>query len=175
LVRFLYILFAFFFTTTVIAQESAEKTGDILQIALPVSAFASSFIWNEQQKAPMQFVKTMGASFIITHGLKIIINKQRPNGGDFSFPSGHTSAAFTGAAFIEKRYGFKYGIPSYLLASYVGWTRVHANKHDTWDVLGGAIIGIGSAYIFAKPHTKSTQVNLSYLEQTPTLNILISF
>jgi len=175
LVRFLYILFAFFFTATVIAQESAEKTGDILQIALPVSAFASSFIWNEQQMAPMQFVKTMGTSFIITHGLKIIINKQRPNGGDFSFPSGHTSAAFTGAAFIEKRYGFKYGIPSYLLASYVGWTRVHANKHDTWDVLGGAIIGIGSAHIFAKPHAKSTQVNLSYLEQTPTLNILISF
>ena len=114
----------------------------------------------------------MGMSLVITHSLKRIINKERPNGGDYSFPSGHTSAAFTGAAFIERKYGFKYGIPSYLLASYVGWTRIQANKHDKWDVLGGAIIGIGSAYIFTKPF-KNTELAIGYLEKTPTLNLTI--
>ena len=39
----------------------------------------------------------MGASFVVTHTIKRVVNKERPNGGDFSFPSGHTSAAFTGA------------------------------------------------------------------------------
>ena len=115
----------------------------------------------------------MGLSFVITHGLKRIINKERPkNGGGYSFPSGHASAAFTGASFIERKYGFKYGIPSYLLASYVGWTRIQANKHDKWDVLGGAIIGIGSAYIFTKPF-KNTELAIGYLEKTPTLNLTI--
>ena len=93
----------------------------------------------------------MGVSFVVTHGLKRLINKERPNGGDYSFPSGHTSAAFTGAAFIEKRYGYKLGVPTYLLAGYVGWSRINANKHDYWDVASGAIIGIGSAYLFTKP------------------------
>ena len=152
LVRVILILFCCLISINTKAQNfDYEKLGDNLQIALPVSAFASTFIWEDNQKAQSQFIKTMGTSFIVTHGLKILINKERPNGGDYSFPSGHTSAAFTGAAFIEKRYGYKVGVPAYLLASFVGWSRVNANKHDYWDVLGGIIIGYGSAYIFAKP------------------------
>jgi len=173
LVRLLLILVCLILILSLSAQDfDIEKSGDIIQIALPVSAFVSTIIWQNEQKPTFQFMKTMGVSFVVTHGLKRIINKKRPNGGDFSFPSGHTSAAFTGAAFIERKYGIEYGIPSYLLASYVGWSRIHANKHDAWDVLGGAIIGIGSAYIFTKPF-KNTKVALSYIEKYPALNLTI--
>ena len=155
------------------AQNSnIEKSGDIIQIALPATAFISTFIWKSQQKGSAQFIKTMGTSFLVTHAIKRGVNKKRPNGGDYSFPSGHTSAAFTGAAFIEKRYGLKVGIPTYLLASYVGWTRIESNYHDKWDVLGGAIIGIGSAYLFTKPF-KNTDLGVRYLNKTPTLNVSI--
>ena len=134
------------------AQNSGiEKSGDILKIALPVVAFSSTQIWTDGEEGTLQFIKAMGTTVI-----KIIINKERPNGGDYSFPSGHTSSAFTGAAFREKRYGWKIGIPAYLLAGYVGWTRVYENKHDYWDVLGGAIVGIGSAYLFTKPYNKNS-------------------
>ena len=153
-------------------NPNIEKSGDVLEIVLPVTAFASTFIWKDQQKSHMQFIKTMGTSFVITHVIKRLINKQRPNGGNYSFPSGHTSAAFTGAAFIEKRYGLKVGIPTYLLASYVGWTRVESNYHDNWDILGGAIIGIGSAYLFTKPF-KNTDLGVSYLNKNPTLCVSI--
>ena len=172
-VKYLSIILCVLIATALKAQDfNIEKSGDIISVALPVSAFASAIIWQDKQKPTLQFIKTIGVSLVITHSLKRIINKERPNGGDYSFPSGHTSAAFTGAAFIERKYGFKYGIPSYLLASYVGWTRFHENKHDKWDVLGGAIIGIGSAYIFTKPF-KSTGLAIGYLEQTPTLNLTI--
>jgi len=158
-----------------IAQEfDYEKLGDNLQIALPVSAFASTFIWKDNQKAQSQFIKTMGTSFIVTHGLKILINKERPNGGDYSFPSGHTSAAFTGAAFIDRRYGYKVGIPAYLLASYVGWSRVNANKHDYWDVLGGILIGYGSAYIFTKPINKKLEIGISHIGKINALSLHLS-
>ena len=171
--KYLIILFCFLTTTYVRAQViDIEKTGDIIQIALPVSAFISTIIWQDEQKPTIQFMKTMGISSVVTHGLKRIINKERPNGGDYSFPSGHTSAAFTGAAFIERKYGIKYGIPSYLLASYVGWSRIHANKHDKWDVLAGAIIGIGSTYLFTKPF-KNTKVVLSYIKKYPALKLTI--
>ncbi len=158
-----------------IAQEfDYEKLGDNLQIALPASAFASTFIWKDNQKASSQFIKTMGTSFVVTHGLKILINKERPNGGDYSFPSGHTSAAFTGAAFIDRRYGYKVGIPAYLLASYVGWSRVNANKHDYWDVLGGIIIGYGSAYIFTKPINKKLEIGISHIGKINALSLHLS-
>lgn len=137
------------------AQKSnVEKSGDILQIVLPFAAFSSTLIWKDGQKGTLQFIKTMGTSIIITHGLKVLINKPRPNGGNYSFPSGHTSSAFTGTAFLQKRYGWRIGIPMSLLAGYIGWTRVYAYKHDYWDVLGGAAIGIGSAYLFTKPYKK---------------------
>jgi len=138
------------------AQKTGqEKSGDILQIALPVIAATSTFFYKDGQKGGLQFAKAMVVSIVVTHALKTIINKKRPNGGNYAFPSGHTSAAFTGAAFIEKRYGFKIGIPAYLLASYVGVTRVNAKKHDYWDVLAGAIVGIGSSYLFTKPYKKN--------------------
>ena len=173
--RVILILFCCLISINAKAQNfDYEKLGDNLQIALPVSAFASTFIWKDNQKAQSQFIKTMGTSFIVTHGLKILINKERPNGGDYSFPSGHTSAAFTGAAFIEKRYGYKVGVPAYLLASFVGWSRVNANKHDYWDVLGGIIIGYGSAYIFAKPINKKVELGISHIGKTNTLSLHLS-
>jgi len=172
-VKSLTIILCVLIATHIKAQDfDIEKSADIIQIALPVTAFVSTIIWQDNQKPTLQFMKTMGASFVITHSLKRIINKERPNGGDYSFPSGHTSAAFTGAAFIERKYGLKYGIPSYLLASYVGWSRIHANKHDKWDILGGAILGIGSAYIFTKPF-KKTKLAIGHFEKNPTLNLTI--
>ena len=175
MVRVIQILFYSLILINTKAQNfDYEKLGDNLQIALPVSAFASTFIWKDNQKAQSQFIKTMGTSFIVTHGLKILINKERPNGGDYSFPSGHTSAAFTGAAFIDKRYGYKVGIPAYLLASFVGWSRVNANKHDYWDVLGGIVIGYGSAYIFAKPINKKVELGIGHIGNTNTFTLHLS-
>jgi len=55
----------------------------------------------------------------ITQGLKFGIGRERPDGGDHSFPSGHTSASFTFASVIAEFYGVKGGIPAYLLASLV--------------------------------------------------------
>ena len=175
MVRVILILFCCLISINTKAQNfDYEKLGDNLQIALPVSAIASTFIWNDNQKAPLQFIKTMGGSFIVTHSLKRIINKERPNGGDYSFPSGHTSAAFTGAAFIEKRYGLKAGIPAYILASYVGWSRVYSSYHDYYDVLAGALLGVGSAYIFTKPFKNKIELTTGSNQGIQTYGLRIN-
>ena len=127
---------------------------------MPAAALGSTFIWKDSTRPTLQFFLNAGTTFVVTHSLKWAINKPRPNGGDRAFPSGHTSAAFSSASFLERRYGWKVGIPSYALASYVGWTRIYANKHDFWDVLGGAALGIASGYIFTKPY-ESDSVKIS--------------
>lgn len=153
--RNLIILISLLYSLQLSAQKSnIEISGDILSVALPVAAYASTQIWRDDQKPGWRFVAAIGTSTLLTQSLKRIVNKTRPNGGSYSFPSGHTSSSFTGAAFIQRRYGWKAGVPAYLLASYTAWTRIYANKHDYWDLLGGSIIGIGSAYLFAKPYQK---------------------
>jgi membrane-associated phospholipid phosphatase len=37
---------------------------------------------------------------------------------------------------------------------------VQAQKHYIWDVLGGAVIGIGTSYLFTKPY-KNKKVDFS--------------
>lgn len=135
-------------------ESNAEKAGDILQILIPATAYGATF-YLKDKKGRKQFYKSIFVNIGITYGLKLAVNKKRPEGhGKYSFPSGHTSAAFQGAAFIQKRYGWKYGIPAYIGATYAGWSRVEgeSDKHDATDVLAGAAIGILSSYYFTTPY-----------------------
>lgn len=135
-------------------KSGFELTGDILQVVIPATGYAATFYMNDNE-GRNQFYKSFFTNLGITYALKYTIDKQRPeNNGSQSFPSGHTSAAFQGASFIHKRYGWQYGVPAYLGAAYVGWSRIEgeSDKHDTVDVLAGAGIGIASSFFFTEPY-----------------------
>lgn len=132
-------------------EKTAEKIGDFLQILLPSAALTSTFIEGYDEGGE-EFIGSFLLNMGITHLLKHVIHEERPeNNGWHSFPSGHTSVAFQAASFIHIRYGWKYGLPSYILATYVGWSRVNADKHWTIDALVGALIGYASSRIFTTP------------------------
>jgi hypothetical protein len=102
-------------------------------------------------KGERQFLESFFADLGIVYSLKFTVNKSRPeNNGDHSFPSAHTAAAFQGASFIQKRYGWQWGLPAYLGAAFVGWSRIEgeSDKHDVTDVLVGATIGTLCRYCF---------------------------
>ena len=140
------------------ADEPVPGAGDFLQLALPAAALGSLLL-HKDFEGGMQYTKSALTCLALTHGLKYGISEQRPNGhGNDSFPSGHTSAAFFGASFIQRRYGWEYGIPAYLLASYVGWSRVEKKAHYVHDVLAGAAIGVVSTYLFTTPLTENMDV-----------------
>jgi membrane-associated phospholipid phosphatase len=135
-------------------ESNFEIAGDILQIAIPATAYVSTFYMDDDQ-GRTQFYYSFSTNLAVTYGLKYAINKPRPEGhGDHAFPSGHTSAAFQGATFIQKRYGWKYSVPAFICASYVGWSRVEgeSDKHDFADVAAGAAVGVLSSYYFTKPY-----------------------
>lgn len=74
--------------------------------------------------------------------LKHYSNRERPDGSNFrSFPSGHTATAFSLATVVWKTYGWKLGLPFYLIACGVGIQRMERNRHYPTDVLVGAGLG----------------------------------
>jgi len=113
-----------------------------------------TFVFDDQ-KGREYFYKSFFTTVGITYGLKKTVDKQRPNGDPESFPSGHTSLAFSGASFIQRRYGWKYGTPAYIVASFVGFSSVKSDNHYPEDVLAGAALGVACTYLFTKPYKKN--------------------
>ncbi|MCK7591342.1 phosphatase PAP2 family protein [Subsaxibacter sp. CAU 1640] len=143
------VIFLFLNFQLAFAQKSGiETAGDIGLIAVPAAALTVTLI-NGDRQGTWQFTKGFLLNQGVTYGLKVALNKPRPFGnGDNAFPSGHTSTTFQGASFIHKRYGFKYSIPAYAVAGFTAFSRIDAQKHDGWDILAGAVVGIGSTLLF---------------------------
>jgi hypothetical protein len=83
--------------------------------------------------------------------LKFTVQRERPDASnDLSFPSGHSASGFATAAVAAQHFGWRVGVPAYLLAAYVATARVHDNKHYLSDVIFGAAMGIASQQTVAR-------------------------
>ena len=105
----------------------------------------------------------LGEAFCVnaftTTALKYAFHRDRPfvtypyidkqvEAGSPSFPSGHTSSAFALATSLSLTMPKWYVIaPAYLYAGAVGYSRMHLGVHYPSDVLAGAIVGTGSAFL----------------------------
>jgi membrane-associated phospholipid phosphatase len=84
---------------------------------------------------------------VLTSAVKYTVQRRRPDGGRYSFPSGHTSATFATAAVLENHYGLRAGLPAYALGAYVAGARLHDRKHFASDTLMGAGIGLVAGHV----------------------------
>jgi membrane-associated phospholipid phosphatase len=95
------------------------------------------------RSASYDFAQAMIVNGAYTSILKYSAQRTRPDGSNnLSFPSGHTSSAFSLAAVANRHYGWKVGVPTYVLASGIGLSRIEKDKHYLSDVLAGATLGI---------------------------------
>jgi membrane-associated phospholipid phosphatase len=93
---------------------------------------------------------TVGAALVraqivtatLTEGIKVSVRRRRPNGGNLSFPSGHTSATTATASVLQREFGWKIGVPAYSLAAYVAISRLSERAHYASDLAFGAAIGV---------------------------------
>ncbi|MXR68718.1 phosphatase PAP2 family protein [Shewanella sp. JBTF-M18] len=137
---------------------TVSEVGDVVQIALPAAGLIGA-LWIGDTEGAWQVTKGVATTAAITHTLKFGYERLRPDGSEAnSFPSGHTSAAFSGAAFIHHRYGNAYGIPAYAAAAFVGGSRIWANRHYMDDVLAGGSIAVMTSLYFTDPYAQTDLV-----------------
>ena len=95
-------------------------------------------------------IATIGADLIqsqivaqsMTAAIKMSVGRTRPDGTQYSFPSGHASVSFATATVLQRNLGWKVGIPAYGFATYVAASRIQDKRHFLSDVAFGAAIGI---------------------------------
>lgn len=135
-----------------------------VSIGTPVALYAVGLIKKDSivKKEALLIGESVAASIFITVVSKRIFKRDRPfitypeiekltSGGGYSLPSGHTSIAFATATSLSMTYPKWYIIvPSFGWASAIGYSRMHLGVHYPSDVLAGALIGSGSAYLTFK-------------------------
>lgn len=132
------------------AGGSAEQIGDILQIALPVAAGGSTLLlWDREGFE--QFAGSYASSMLMVGIGKPLTSSLRSEEPTARFPSGHTTSAFAGAAFLNRRYGPWVGVPAFAAAAFTGYSRIEAGKHVLDDVMAGAAVGLFSSWAWVSP------------------------
>ena len=144
------------------AEEKFVKRSTDVLCLLPDATALGLAIARHDTEGLKQLGLSTATCLAVNYGLELCIRKERPDGtGHHAFPSTHTAVAFDGSTFLMKRYGWKWGVPAYVVSSYVAWGRVYSDRHDWWDVLGGAAIGAGAAFIFTRPYIKDVDIAIS--------------
>jgi membrane-associated phospholipid phosphatase len=118
------------------------------------------------QNKGLQIGAAVALNLGTTYLLKISTNRNRPYitypdlnekglESTASFPSGHTSVSFQTATSLTLNYPrWQVAVPAYLLASTVAYSRMYLGVHYPTDVLCGALLGAGSAWICWKINKK---------------------
>ena len=144
------ILLCFVIHVPVYAGDGIETAGEVFTFLLPATAAGLTVVSGDTE-GMFQLGKSAALALGVSYGLKYTVDEKRPNGEDHSFPSNHASIAFASAEFLRKRYGWEFGIPAYLAATFVAYSRVESEQHYAHDVIAGAAIGIVSSYLFTQP------------------------
>lgn len=80
---------------------------------------------------------------------KVAIGRRRPAGGPHSFPSGHTTVAFSMVPVLGHHFGWRASLPALVLAGATALGRMEEFRHYQSDVLAGAALGLACGEIVA--------------------------
>ena len=141
---------------------------------IPVIAGAISLA-KEDNEGLWMFAEGASYTLVATHSVKRIADQERPNGEAHSFPSGHTSSVTQGAAYLQFRYGWEYGVPAYIGAAMTGVSRVQNDHHYWRDVFAGAALATGIQYLVTEKWEQDESLALVPVLNTEYFGLQASF
>jgi hypothetical protein len=132
---------------------------DVLTAIVPLGAYGLTYL-KEDKPGRKQYLWSMGTSLVVVNGLRLALSgtdwATRPNGHPYGFPSGHIVFISSGAAFLQDRYGWKWGVPAWGAAYYTAWVRVEDNHHRWRDVGVAAAFSVLASQYFVSRYPDTT-------------------
>jgi membrane-associated phospholipid phosphatase len=131
-----------------------SKYGDMLGQDLPnalyVGGMLAAYYFGADKALGRAWLMFEASSYAVlaTTVLKYNVGEGRPYDGTVrsSFPSGHSTSAFSFAGVIAAEHGWYWGAPAMALATFVAYSRINDTEHRLHDVVAGATVGLTAAY-----------------------------
>jgi membrane-associated phospholipid phosphatase len=136
------------------ALAASEFSGTAVMTAIPVTALATAYL-KDDREGEKQWLRNLLANQLLNSAARLGFNYtslgKRPDGSGYGFPSGHVAFAGSGAALLEERYGWEYGVPAWLATGYVAYVRVDNKDHHWRDVVAASALSYGVGKLFVTP------------------------
>ena len=141
--------------------ETTSGSAYVFSVGIPIGTWIHGTVHNNKQTQHNAYamIGSLAIASVITQTLKLTIDRPRPYqtyddvyphtyiDGE-SFPSGHTTIAFATATSLALEYKKWYiTVPAYAWAAGVGYSRKYLGQHYPSDVIAGAVVGTGSAFL----------------------------
>jgi undecaprenyl-diphosphatase len=122
------------------------------------------WILTQRKKILLHLVVLYTTQSAVIYSLKFLIQRQRPflflemaskfSKGpgeilDPSFPSAHAAFAFMMATLLANRFP-QYRVIFFIVAAFIGWTRIYLGLHYPTDVIAGGLLGYGISRLYLK-------------------------
>ncbi len=167
------IFLSFYFDNRIVMLVSLLRTPGLTSFFLTITStvvvimifvlLTALFVKEKRRKMLLPLWLAVAVSYIISIGLKILIQRQRPfelglvsavinssySWWDFSFPSSHAILVFSVVPFLSKEFPkFKY--VWIVFACLVAFSRVYLGLHFLSDVIVGGLIGYLTGFIILR-------------------------
>lgn len=141
--------------------KGISNTATPVNVGLPILLYSIAAIKksNDDKHKSLYIAASTLTALIAANGMKRIIQRPRPYitypdidnvilKNSSSFPSSHASSTFALATSVSLSYPKWYVVaPSYIWAGTVSYSRMHLGVHYPGDIIGGMVIGSGSAWL----------------------------
>ena len=116
--------------------KKTRKYGVLVLLGLGIASCINNLVFKQIFERPRPFnFDGWPSDFVFPNPLI-----EKPH--SFSFPSGHTSSSLGAATPLLIKANKKLGIPMFILALLVGFSRVYVHVHYPTDVIVGTLVGI---------------------------------
>lgn len=134
-------IFFILLSIALIVPKKTRKIGIAMMIGIIIGSLITNFMLKTLIARPRPYVDE--SSIFYQWWLDVGFGPAR----EFSFPSGHTTVAFSSLSVLVFMAKKRWSIPAIMLASIVGFSRNYIFVHYPSDVIGGIIVGLFSAFI----------------------------